>query len=118
MAICRLVERLMAAIDDKRERPAVGAVLGELNATLAEHFRDEEGYLRAAACPDADIAEHLDGHRNVLFVLNHGYAKWRRAPADADRSTELSNLCRVVWIELVSADLALKKKLAGRAGTR
>jgi hemerythrin-like metal-binding protein len=115
VAICGLVELLMAAINDKRDKPAIGAILGALNVRLAEHFRDEERYLRQAGCPETDIAEHVDGHRNVQFILDHEYEKWRQAPAGADRATELSNLCRCVWVELVSADLALKKKLKGLA---
>lgn len=109
-AICGLVERLMAAVDAKSAQPAVGAVLDELNARLAEHFRDEEKYLREAGCAEADVAGHADAHKDVRFIIDNASATWRRSPPGADGSTELSNLCRWVWLELVDADMALARK--------
>jgi len=48
IAICDLLERFMKAINDKEEKPVIGAIFGELHAKLNEHFRAEEQYLSEA----------------------------------------------------------------------
>ena len=111
IAICGLLERFMKAVNDKEEKPAIGAIFGELQAKLNEHFRDEEQYLMEAGYPKKDRQEHIDGHLDVLFTLDHGFSKWEKSPEIPAHSGELSNLCRWVWIELMTADMQVKNKL-------
>ena len=111
IAICGLLERLLKAIDDKEKKPAISAIFGELHATLNEHFRDEEQYLLEAGCPEKNCKEHTNEHRDVLFTLNHEFSNWEKSFENQNQSTELSNLCRWVWLELITADMHMKKKL-------
>lgn len=113
IAICDLLGRLMKAIDDKEKKPVVGAIFGELHAKLNDHFRDEEQFLLKAGYPNKDRQEHIDGHLDVLYTLDHGFSKWQKSPEGPAHSGELSNLCRWVWLELMTADMQVKRKLEG-----
>lgn len=111
ITICDLLERFLKAINDKEKKPTIGAIFGELRAKLNKHFRDEEQYLLEAGYPEKNCKEHTDGHLDVLFTLNHEYSNWEKSSKSLDQSTKLSNLCRWVWLELITADMQAKKKL-------
>jgi len=100
----------MKAINDG-EKPAISAIFDELHGKLNKHFRDEEQFLVQAGCPEKDCKEHADGHLDVLFTLKHEYSRWEKSSERFDHSTKLSNLCRWVWLELITADIQAKKKL-------
>ena len=114
IAICDLLEHLLTAINEKRGESAISAIFGNLNGKLNEHFRDEERYLLEAGYPKKDIKEHMDGHLDVHYTVNHEYSNWENSSEGSDRLRELSNVCRWVWIELVTADMQVKKKLKDR----
>ena len=111
IAICDLLERFLKAINDKEKKPAISAIFGELHAKLNKHFHDEEQYLLKSGYPEKECKEHTDGHLDVLFTLNHEYSNWQKSLESPDHSTRLSNLCRWVWMELITADMQAKKKL-------
>jgi hypothetical protein len=67
--------------------------------------------LSGAGYPKKDRQEHIDGHLDVLYTFDHGISNWEKSSADPSRSRELSNLCRWVWLELMTADMQVKRKL-------
>jgi hemerythrin-like metal-binding protein len=109
--ICGILERFFKAIDDEENQTVIGTIFGELNGKLNEHFRKEEQFLLQKGYPEKDRKKHADGHLDVLYTLNHEYSNWQKVPGDPDNSRRLSNLCRWVWIELITADMEVKKKL-------
>lgn len=111
IAICDLLERFLKAINDKEEKPTIGAIFGELRTKLNEHFRAEEQYLLEAGYPKKGRQEHIDGHMDVLYTLDHEFSNWRKRPAGSAHSEKLSPLCKWVWTELITADIQVKKQL-------
>lgn len=111
IAICGLLERLLKAIYDKEGKSAIVAIFSELHAKLNEHFHYEKHYLLEAGYPKKERKEHIDEHLDVLYKLDHGFLNWEKSPESPAHSEELSNLCRSVWIELINADMEVKKKL-------
>jgi len=111
MNICRLMERFLEAIDDKLDHAAVTPVFQELRAALDSHFEREKRFLETTNCPAETIREHLDGHLDVTFALDHAFQKWDQAAHGTPATGGLPAMCMWVWQELIQADKALMARM-------
>lgn len=108
IAICGLMERFVDALNRDRERPRIAAIFRELHDALEEHFEAEERYLSSVDFPKDELREHMDGHLDVLYTLDHEFKKWDRAPSAPGG---MPNLCLWVWDELIGADMRVGRRL-------